>query len=187
MGRIYISSDLHLGHDKEFIWKARGFSSIEEHDAAIISSFNEVVQPEDTLILLGDNMLGDNDAGIKKFHQLPAHMWLVYGNHDSDARQALYEQSWNVDRILGYASILKYDGFTFYLSHYPTLTGNFEDEHKYLKQQVINLCGHTHTTDRWSDIDKGLIYHCEVDAHGMKPVLLDDIIDEFIRRRHLND
>jgi calcineurin-like phosphoesterase family protein len=43
---------------------------------------------------------------------------------------------------------------------------------------VINLCGHTHTTDRWSDFDKGLIYHVDVDAHDMKPTLLDDIIEE---------
>ena len=43
---------------------------------------------------------------------------------------------------------------------------------------MINLCGHAHTLDRFTDFDKGLIYHCEVDAHDNKPVLLDDIIQE---------
>lgn len=183
MGRIFVSSDLHFGHDKEFIWKARGFNSIEEHDEAIISNFNDTVGKDDTLILLGDCMLGNSDEMIKKFHQLPANIWLVYGNHDTDVRKKLYEASWNVDRILGYAYVLKYDKFQLYLSHYPTLTDNFNDENKFLRQQVINLCGHSHTKDRWADIDKGLIYHCEVDAHDMKPVLLDDIINEFIQKR----
>ena len=51
-------------------------------------------------------------------------------------------------------------------------------DEKSLKQKIINLCGHAHTLDRFADFDKGLIYHCEVDAHDNKPVLLDDIIQE---------
>ena len=27
---IYLTSDWHFGHDREFIWKARGYSSVEE-------------------------------------------------------------------------------------------------------------------------------------------------------------
>lgn len=182
MGKIFVSSDLHLGHDKEFIWKARGFGSIEEHDEAVIENFNDAVGPDDTLILLGDCMLGNSEVMIKKFHQLPAHMWLIFGNHDSDTRKKLYADSLNVDRILGYADVLRYDKFQFFLCHYPTLTANYDDD-KFLRRQMIDLCGHTHTKDRWADIDKGLIYHCEVDAHDMKPVLLDDIIDEFVQKR----
>ena len=60
MGEVWLSSDLHLGHQKEFLYVPRGFSSIEEHDEAIIDNINEVVAPEDTLYLLGDLMLGDN-------------------------------------------------------------------------------------------------------------------------------
>lgn len=29
MGNIYMTSDLHFGHDREFIWKVRGFLSVE--------------------------------------------------------------------------------------------------------------------------------------------------------------
>ena len=65
----------------------------------------------------------------------------------------------------------------FYLSHYPTLTSNL-DSNEPLKARVINLCGHSHTQDRWADWDKGLIYHVEMDAHNCYPVLLDDIIEE---------
>ena len=38
---IWITSDLHLQHDKPFIYEARGFSSIQEHDEAIIKNWNK--------------------------------------------------------------------------------------------------------------------------------------------------
>ena len=49
---IYLSSDLHFGHDRGFIYEPRGFSNIQEHDEAIIERFNSIVQPEDDLYLM---------------------------------------------------------------------------------------------------------------------------------------
>ena len=37
---IYFSSDLHLNHDKDFIWRERGFSSVEEMNETIVDNFN---------------------------------------------------------------------------------------------------------------------------------------------------
>ena len=50
----YFTSDLHIGHDKSFIWQARGFNSIEEHDTQILLRWNATVSPEDTVYILGD-------------------------------------------------------------------------------------------------------------------------------------
>ena len=33
---IWFTSDLHLGHDKDFIVKARGFETVEEMNAEIV-------------------------------------------------------------------------------------------------------------------------------------------------------
>ena len=30
VSKIFVTSDLHFGHDREFIWKARGFNSVQE-------------------------------------------------------------------------------------------------------------------------------------------------------------
>ena len=79
--------------------------------------------------------------------------------------------------VIGYAHVLNYKGYIFYLSHYPTLTAN-GDDHKPLERRVINLCGHVHTPNKFLDMDKGLIYHVELDAHDNKPILLDDIIED---------
>ena len=59
---IYITSDLHLGHNKDFLYTPRGFSSIEEHDKAIVENYNSIVQDDDEVYILGDVMLNDNES-----------------------------------------------------------------------------------------------------------------------------
>ena len=49
MPNIWFTSDLHFNHDKEFVWKVRGFENVEQMNEAIISRFNSRVQPEDTV------------------------------------------------------------------------------------------------------------------------------------------
>lgn len=143
---------------------------------AIIKNHNEVVSEDDDVYVLGDLMLNDNEGGLWFIKRLRGRIHIILGNHDTDTRERLYCECYNVVEIV-YATIVKYGKYHFYLSHYPTLTSNFDIE-KPLKQRLINLCGHSHTTDRWADWDKGFIYHCELDAHECKPVLLDDIIEE---------
>ena len=58
MGNIFLTSDLHFGHNKEFIYKVRGFNSIEEMNEAIIERWNSVVNNDDDVYVLGDLMLG---------------------------------------------------------------------------------------------------------------------------------
>ena len=43
MGKIWFTSDLHFGHDREFLWGPRGFENIQEHDAVIFEKWNSVV------------------------------------------------------------------------------------------------------------------------------------------------
>ena len=172
--KIWITSDLHLGHNKDFLWHPRGFNSIEEHDKEVIKRWNEIVSPNDTVYVLGDLMLGDNDASLHKIEQLIGNIHIIIGNHDTDTRIELYKKLWNVVSVeWGYR--LRYKGITFYMSHYPTLTDN-HDYDKPLKARVINLCGHSHTSDPFADWDKGLIFHTELDTNNCKPWLLDDII-----------
>jgi len=180
MNKIWVSSDFHFNHNKPFLFEPRGFSSIFEHDKTIISNFIQKVDWTDDLYLLGDHFLGqDIEYGINCLSQIPGKKHFIWGNHCTDNRkiriiEEAQKQNWD---ILGYATIIKYNGLHFYLSHYPTLTSNW-DYDKPLKARVINLCGHMHTTDRFKDIDKGLIYHCELDAHNCFPVSMDQICDE---------
>jgi calcineurin-like phosphoesterase family protein len=173
---IWMTSDLHLGHRKPFLYEPRGFSSIEEHDQKIVDNWNAVVRPDDDVYVLGDVMLQDNINGIKRWNELNGNKFLVIGNHDSAVRIKLLSDCPRTT-ILGYASIFKYHKYHFYLSHYPTLTSNY-DYDKPLRARVINLCGHSHVKDKFADADKGLIYHVELDAHANYLVSIDTIIKE---------
>lgn len=181
---IWISSDTHFGHNKTFLYEPRGFSNIYEHDKTIINNWNSLINNNDEVYLLGDIMLGDNEYGLNCLKQLKGKIHIIRGNHCTDSRMQLYSQCWNVVEITE-GQFFKYKGQNFYLSHYPCLTSNY-DVDKPLKARVINLCGHTHTTDKFLDMDKGLIYHVELDAHNNKPVLIDNIlndINEYLKRR----
>lgn len=172
MSKIWFTSDLHFCHDREFIYGPRGFKSVHEMNDTIIKNFNDTVAWDDDLFILGDCFLNNNEEGMKLMRRLPGQKHIIWGNHDTDARQKLMSQEFD---CAGYASMLKHKGYHFYLSHYPTITSNC-DEDKPLKHRVINLCAHSHTQDKFSDMGKGLIYHVELDAHHNCPVLIDNII-----------
>lgn len=175
MGKIFASSDLHFGHDREFLWGPRGFRSSIEHDEAIIANWNSVVEPEDIVYVLGDLMLGDNEHGKACVERLNGHIKLIRGNHDSDKRwNEIYPTISNVVELVGWSTVIHYRKYHFYLSHFPTLTGNLEKES--LHQMTLGLFGHTHSKDKFYE-DRPYMYNVALDANHNTPVLLDDIID----------
>lgn len=176
MGKIYVTSDLHLCHDKEFLYEKRGFTNIWDMNTAILQNWNNIVNPEDDVYLLGDVMLNNNKIGLNILKNLKGKIHIICGNHDTAARIESYKNCWNVVEVC-YGLPLKYKKWHFFLSHYPTLTANMDDG-KAIQQHIINLCGHSHTQDRWADWEKGTIYHVELDAHNNTPVLIDDIIED---------
>jgi calcineurin-like phosphoesterase family protein len=176
---IYFSSDYHFNHDREFIYQARGFPNVEEMNEAIIQRHNEIVKPEDIIYVLGDLCLGGgSEEALQKnkelIERLNGTLYIIRGNHDSDNRCKMYRSCKNVKRVTA-AMYLNYNGYHFYLSHYPTLTGNLEKES--LKQCTINLYGHTHQEKNFYR-DIPFMYHVGVDSHDCYPVSVDAAIAE---------
>ena len=174
---IWFTSDLHLCHNKPFLYEPRGFISVQEMNEAIVRNWNSVVKPSDVVFILGDLMLNDNELGINYINKLNGRKSIVIGNHDTANRILLYNSKIDNLQGLAYGDMFEYNGYHFYLSHYATLTSN-HDYNKPLKHRVISLCGHTHTKDKFADWDKGLIYHCELDAHNNFPVSVEEIIKD---------
>ena len=168
---IYVTSDPHFCHDKDFVYERRGFKTIEEMNEAIISRFNSIVTPEDTLYILGDCALKDTETGIKCLKRLNGHKYLAIGNHDSDKRIERFYEEKIFDKIeIGYR--IKYGKYSLWLTHYPMLMGNYKDKHP-----TWNLSGHTHKTDPF-DNGKDGIYNVSVDAHDCYPCDLEFVIQE---------
>ena len=172
MNNIWVTSDYHFNHDKDFIWKARGYSNIEEMNEDLIKKTNMVVKPDDDLYILGDLCLGDLEKGRDCLSRLNGRIHVVYGNHDTDRRKQMYSELSNY--IEGaYSMMLRYKKYHFYLSHFPTITAN-NDNDKPLKQKTLNLFGHTHQTNPFYE-DADYMFNCGVDAHDGFPISLDVI------------
>lgn len=175
MSKIWITSDWHFCHNRDFVYKPRGFNSIHEMNKEIVKRHNAVVGVNDDVYMLGDAMLNDDDTAMSYIKQLNGYIHLIRGNHDTNERMKKYFSCYNiVDACEG--KYLDYNGYHFYLSHFPVLTSDMEID-KPLRKRIISLCGHTHTKDPFLDFDKGIIYHCEMDTNNCTPWLLDDIIN----------
>ena len=174
MGRIFLTSDLHIGHDREFVWKVRGYDSVQAMNLAQVQKWNETVEDGDDIYVLGDLMLGDSN-NIEFIKQLKGKIHILLGNHDTANREKMYRELTNVVEVAEVGIRLQYKKHHFILTHYPMLTGNLEKES--LKQMTLNLYGHTHQLTNFYN-DMPFMYHVGVDSHDGYPVLLDNIIEE---------
>jgi len=150
----------------------------------IITNFNLRITSKDDLYLLGDNFLGELESGLKLFNQLPGKIHLIWGNHCTNNRKEAILKCRNVIEDLGYANVLKYHKYHFYLSHFPTCTTNFDDYKKPLKQRTLCLAGHTHSKEKFEACGS---YNVAVDAHNCFPISIDEIIDNFKNWTNLNN
>lgn len=172
--KIWFTSDLHFCHDREFLYKPRGFNNVEEMNNAIVERWNNVVETNDFVFVLGDLMLCDNEKAVELIKTLNGKLVVVLGNHDTDNRIELYKTIPNIVHI-EYAMRLRANGYHFFLTHYPCLTGSLE--HEYAKKTTINLFGHTHSKNLFYE-DRPYMYNVAMDSHNCTPVSLDAIIND---------
>ena len=169
---IYLTSDTHFNHDREFIYGPRGFGSIGESNKALIDNWNSTIDPDDDVYMLGDFFLGEDlDFVVYTLSILNGRIHVVRGNHDTDAKMQIYKSAVNVVEISD-ASRLDYADMHFYLSHYPTLTSNLHDT---LQTAVFNLHGHTHSNRKFYQ-GRPYMYNVAVDAQDNRPVSIDQVV-----------
>lgn len=176
--KVWFTSDLHFNHDKEFVVQARGFETVEDMNKTIIERFNSKVAPEDIVYILGDTIMGDSAAGEELVKQLNGHKVFLLGNHDSRLREEIYNK-YGVE--VTYAKVIKLKKKSFYLSHYPTITANYDEPHP-----IINLFGHTHQTTNFYN-DNINMYHVGVDSHDCYPVSIDEILEDIKKEKEKVD
>lgn len=177
--KVWFTSDLHFNHIKPFIWQKRGFENVEQMNNKIIENLRAVVGEQDHLYILGDLTLGDLDAAAGYLRQIPGQVHVILGNHDTDRRIEFYQSlGWDVQ----FAVRIKWDKYSFFLSHYPTITENPGEDK--LSLATINLYGHTHSIWSW-DREQPFNYQVGCDAHHCKPISIDYIVE--ILKRVIKD
>jgi len=172
---IFFTSDLHFCHNKEFLYVPRGFTNVQDMNEALVENWNKVVKPNDEVYNLGDFALNDIEAAIPYINQLNGKIYWLLGNHDTDKKRVkILDECPNVWEI-GYAYLIKHEKkFSIYMSHYPTLTANYDE--KKFSQHVIAVHGHTHQAGNWIDKKNPFTYHVGVDSHNCTPVHIDEVI-----------
>lgn len=140
---IYYISDMHFGHRNIIRFDERPFADIEQMNEIIIKNWNERVNNEDTVYVLGDAFFKGEEASIEIMKRLNGHKRLVRGNHDRVHGRLRFE--W--EAINDYEEI-KDGEYNVVLSHYPMM---FYNRQHY---GAVMLYGHVHNSREWKLIEK---------------------------------
>lgn len=82
--KLYISSDWHLNHAKEFMWGKRGYKSAKDHTDSIIDTINQTCRPQDICLHLGDFCLNTHPAEVYSLiDRIHCKQWWLKGNHNN--------------------------------------------------------------------------------------------------------
>jgi len=156
---VYFTSDWHLGHQRDFVWGARGYKDYEDHTNNIIDVTNGIVRPNDIIYYMGDFCL---NTPMSRFEEYLGRIQcqnirMVWGNHNNPHFKNVYIPC--VKSFLGQLYFegvevypLKYRNVTFLggyyevaingqmlcLFHYPISVFN------QMNHAAWHLCGHSH-------------------------------------------
>lgn len=147
MAKVWFTADLHLGHENIIRYCSRPWTTIEEHDQALIELWNAVVAPADTVYVVGDFAHKVHPRDMRKaFDRLRGVKHLVAGNHDNGGTKSLPWASVS-ERVT-----VTVDGQRCLLDHYPGRSWRGSN------RGVIQLYGHTHgrIDDLWNAADVGV-------------------------------
>lgn len=199
------TSDLHVGHTNIIDFAGRPFyTPIIQHFAlgdaevevpdvdamnrALIDNWNDVVDQEDEVWVVGDLAMGSVNTTVPMTKRLKGRKFLVPGNHDRVHRMypkwrrfvALYEDAGFT--ILDSQVTTDVDGSEVLVCHFPyTGDSKFDDRYSGLRPDDEGgwlIHGHTHSDEK----ARGRQIHVGVDAWDMRPASEDEVAE--IIRRH---
>ena len=183
MPQIWLTSDTHFGH--ELLSTIRGFDSVEQHDAAIVRTWNKQIRAEDTVYHVGDVFLGQPTIDLS---ELNGTIHLITGNHDKvhpghrvpDAER--FTEYLRVFATIQQFARIRYKGTEFIVSHYP-YDGEGRDQQDRDTQWRLHdlgrplIHGHTHSTEKYSESLRGTPQlHVGWDA-WRRPVRVHEVIE----------
>ena len=153
----------------------RSYESAEEMNEALITYWNSVVTPEDTVYNLGDlSMAANTKKIIEVAKRLNGKHFLILGNHDHSIKKdkekliAITKDDGNkmFEDIRDY-KLLTFPGIQIILSHYPMAAWE--------NQQNGSIMLHGHLHDYMTNV-KGKILNVGFDLHG-KLLSLDEVVE----------
>jgi calcineurin-like phosphoesterase family protein len=195
-GRVLYTADWHLEHARIIDLCERPFSSLDEMNETILRNTNAVATWRDTLVILGDLLLGKFEVSVELLRQIHCkRIWLIPGNHDRwslayghrgsagarATRRMLFAAEYAARRADGIIRVetdrvpsawpVLLGGRQVLLSHYPYVgdSRHGEDRHRDLRPRWAGqplVHGHVHGLWR----ENGPMFNVGVDVNGFTPV-----------------
>ncbi|MCI1288700.1 MAG: metallophosphoesterase [Olsenella sp.] len=178
---IWFTSDLHLGHESLATQK-RGYHSLAAMEHLIIQNVNVRVAPTDTLCILGDFSFRCTVEHARELREkiVCRKVHLIAGNHDKDWSRPEVAKTFSLDPPL--MRMKTPEGQVLVLCHYPLLSWEA------MRRGAIMLHGHIHSgmgepapgSYNTRMREQGILrYDVGIDANGMAPVSLDEVLAWF--------
>jgi calcineurin-like phosphoesterase family protein len=187
---VLLTSDLHLGHQNITKFRQGPWGSdVKAHDQHIIAQWNSVVSNDDTVVVLGDFIMGHKAETLNYVKDLNGRrILLVPGNHDGpfSGNKPAYREKW-IETYMAYGieimpEVVRNQWAMFPedlavdLSHFP-----FDQDTRHEDRFAANhpskegrplLHGHVH--DLW--ITRQGQINVGVDVWDYKPVSIEQLI-----------
>jgi len=177
---VWFIADTHLNHANVIKYCNRPFSNINEMDKEIIINWNERIEEDDKVFILGDFCFGSKNTWKSYLNELNGHKILIEGNHDKNITYDEFEIVTPLADIIIEGDEEITDGQKITLCHYPMIS--WYQSHRGSWQ----LYGHVHgkfsnkknTPVTPNQLDVG------VDVHEFSPISYDTV-KEIITRQNL--
>lgn len=169
--KLFVTSDTHFSHNKEFLYKPRGYDNVQDMNDNMIDVINNTVGPDGILLHLGDFCLNTNTEqynNIVRRIKVKA-IWMLWGNHNNPIQKF---HGINSQQLVGYNgdTMIKYlqhyytfgcNNKQFVCFHYPIVAWDGQNTGS------MHLCGHSHGNYLPSrpEHTQGKILDCGWDVH----------------------
>ena len=193
---VYVTSDYHIGHQNILKFCDRPFRDLDHMHNVLVNNYNATVGEDDVCYFLGDMGL-KRDVVKPVMDRLHGTKVLILGNHD---KNPTYMYNSGFDVVL-HGATLYHQNLKITLGHCPLLGYHREDLSEYPEQgtwwygdnrkkfipfictvddQDIHAHGHIHSPgDGKSEKICGKQFDVGVDANGMRPLSLDEMIKQW--------
>jgi calcineurin-like phosphoesterase family protein len=182
---IFVTADLHFGHENIIGYSNRPHGSVDDMNRALVDLWNDTVDVDDEVLVLGDVVLGSFATSLRFIAELNGVKTLVPGNHDRcwaghGARAAAKRDDYfdaGFDAIVDVHPALVLAGELAIVSHFP-YRGDSHDQDRYVEARPADhghwlLHGHVH--ERWRQ--RGRMINVGVDAWAGRPVSVERLAD----------
>jgi calcineurin-like phosphoesterase family protein len=180
----WFTADLHFGHANIIEYSGRPFADADSMDRALVERWNAVVQPTDSVWVLGDVALGKINDSLPLVGELCGRKLLLAGNHDRCwAGHGRKAEGWT-ERYLhaGFAEVHQ-GQITLTVGRQPVVAchfpyrGDSHDHDRFVEQRPADggkwlLHGHVH--ERWRQ--RGRMINVGVDAWDCRPVRESELV-----------